>query len=85
MSEISSNVHVGFSVDCMVAAGEALDAGLTDAAYVNTMGGVQQALLAVHAELRRSNDARDAFYRETSAMLAYLRQEDPQRPEVVGE
>jgi hypothetical protein len=83
VSEVSSNEHVGFPIDAMAVAGEALDDGRIDAAYINTMGGIQQALLAIHVELRRANDARDAFYREASAMLACLRHDDPQRPEGV--
>lgn len=49
--------------------------------YVFESDGVRRALLLIHEELRRANDARDAFYREVVDTLAHLRQEDPQRPE----
>lgn len=48
---------------------------------VNAVVAIGYAALAVHVELKRANDARDALYREVVDALAYLRQDDPQRPE----
>ena len=71
---MTAQEHADNSTDCMIAAGSFTDTRDWELAFINAAGGVQQALLAVNAQLQRLNDSRDEFHREVLAVLSEAKQ-----------